>query len=42
MTRIDRETQAEAVQAQLAVADDDEDDVAFHLVDDDIEDQTAE
>jgi ribonuclease D len=43
MTRIDRETQAEQAQAQLQVADDDEDDEPFHLVDDDTEeDQAAE
>ena len=42
MTRIDRETQAEAEQAQLPVADDDEDDTPFRLVDDDAEDQAAE
>jgi ribonuclease D len=43
MTRIDRETQAEAEQAQAPVADDeDDDDTSFRLVDDGAEDQAAE
>ena len=42
MTRIDRETQAEAEQARCRSLDDDEDDAPFHLVDDDAEDQAAE
>jgi ribonuclease D len=42
MTRIDRETQAEAEQAQVPMADDDSDDEPFRLVDDDEEDQAAE
>jgi len=43
MTRIDRETQAEAEQARPpAVDEDDDDDTPFHLIDDDAEDQAAE
>jgi len=44
MTRIDRETQAEAEQARPPAPDDDddEDDTPFHLVDDDAKDQAAE
>jgi len=46
MTRIDRETQAEAAlaQAQMDVGNEDEDDdgPSFHLIDDDAEDQAAE
>jgi ribonuclease D len=42
MTRIDRETQAEAEQAQLPAPDDAEDDTPFHLIDDESEDQAAE
>jgi hypothetical protein len=42
MTRIDRETQAESERAQLPIAEDDDEDDTFRLVDDDSEDQAAE
>ncbi|MEO6387978.1 MAG: ribonuclease D [Croceibacterium sp.] len=39
MTRIDREAQAEAELAEVAADEGEEDELAFHLIDDDVEDQ---